>query len=231
MTRAANARVAGTTFLVYIAAGIASLTLFRRASAGEGIAARLTALAQHPTEVSVVVLLGLVQSFSALLLAVTLFAITRAEDEDLARLGLVCRVAEGVVGGLSVPGLLALRWLAGATGPDAPDIGAAHALAGYLLQDSVAFTGTLFAVGSTFFAWLFLRGRMIPVALAWLGVIASVLLVVGLPLRLAGLLGDTAASLVWLPMLAFEVPLALWLLTRGVAVAANPHAGAAEEVG
>jgi hypothetical protein len=72
-------------------------------------------------------------------------------------------------------------------------------------------------VGSTAFAYLLLRGRMIPVALASLGVVASVLLVIALPLRLAGWLHEPIASLVWLPMLVFEVPLALWLLARGVA--------------
>src|SRR5438093_11943539 len=82
------------------------------------------------------------------------------------------------------------------------------------------FTATFFAVGSTLFSYLLLRGRMIPVPLAWLGVIASVLLVVGLPLQLAGFLRGPVTSLMWLPMLAFEVPLALWLLIRGVAIPA-----------
>jgi hypothetical protein len=50
----------------------------------------------------------------------------------------------------------------------------------------VAVTATFFAVGSTLFSWLLLRGRMIPVPLAWLGVLASVLLVVLLPLEAAG---------------------------------------------
>jgi hypothetical protein len=62
-----------------------------------------------------------------------------------------------------------------------------------------------------------LRGRMIPIPLAWLGVVASVLLVVGLPLQLAGFLGGPVTSLLWLPMAVFEVPLALWLLIKGVA--------------
>lgn len=81
-----------------------------------------------------------------------------------------------------------------------------------------------FAVGSTLFCWLLLRGRMIPAALAWLGVIASVLLVVILPLQLAGLFGGqttwsaSVTWLIWLPMLAFEVALALWLLIKGVAL-------------
>lgn len=80
-----------------------------------------------------------------------------------------------------------------------------------------------FAVGSLLFCLLFLRGRVIPTGLAWLGVIASVLLVVILPLQLAGLFGGAmswSASvtwLVWLPMLVFELALSLWLLIRGVA--------------
>ncbi len=79
-----------------------------------------------------------------------------------------------------------------------------------------------FAVGSTIFAWLLLRGRLIPVTLAWLGVIASILLAVILPLQRAGLFGGemswTASItwLVWLPMLVFEVVLSVWLLVKGV---------------
>jgi hypothetical protein len=81
-----------------------------------------------------------------------------------------------------------------------------------------------FALGSTLFCWLLLRGRMIPIMLAWLGVVSSVLLVVVLPLQLAGLFGGSmswSASItwiVWLPMLVFEVAFALWLIIKGVAV-------------
>jgi hypothetical protein len=79
-------------------------------------------------------------------------------------------------------------------------------------------------VGSLIFCWLFLRGRMIPVALAWLGVLASALLVVMLPLQSAGLFGGalswsaTTTMLLWLPMLVFEVTVALWLIIKGVAL-------------
>ena len=86
-----------------------------------------------------------------------------------------------------------------------------------------------FAVGSTLFSWLLLRGRMIPVALAWLGVVASAFLVVILFLQRAGLLGggnwySGVTWLIWLPMLVFEVTLALWLLVKGVAAPARRHA-------
>jgi hypothetical protein len=79
-------------------------------------------------------------------------------------------------------------------------------------------SATFFAIGSTLFSWLLLRGRMIPVPLAWLGVLASVLLVIFCPLQLAGLLGGPVTSYMWLPMLLFEVVLALWLIFKGVAI-------------
>lgn len=218
MTRRTNARIAGFTFLFYIAVGILSVVLMGRATGGEGVAAQLAGIARHATDVRITVLLDLLQCFSALVLAVTLYAITREQDPDLAMLGLTCRVGEGVIAGAGIPGTLRLLWLATATGANAPDPGAAHALGAFLLRGNVALTGTFFAVGSMLFSWLLLRGRMIPIPLAWLGVVASVLLVVGLPLAAAGFLRGPVTSFMWIPMAAFEVPLALWLLIKGVAM-------------
>jgi hypothetical protein len=224
MTRTTNARIAGFTFLLYIAAGITSLVLFRRVTGGDDIADRLASIAGHATVVGVVVLLGFVQAFSALVLGVTLWALTRDQDDDLALLGLTCRVGEGIIAGLSIPGILAVFSLATSAGTDAPATPAALTFAGYLLRDDVALPATFFAVGSMLFSWLLLRGRMIPIPLAWLGVAASVLLVVCLPLTLAGFLDGPIVTLMWLPMLAFEVPLGLWLLTRGVAAPTRTQA-------
>jgi len=221
MTRTTNARIAGFTFLFYIAVGITSLVLFGQSTSGEGIAAKLAGIAQHATNVRVVILLGLLQCFSALVLAVTLYALTRDQDHDLAMLALSCRVGEGVLGATGIPATLGLLWLATATGADAPDIGAARALGAYLLREYVALTATFFAVGSLLFSWLLLRGRMIPIPLAWLGVVASILLVVVLPLMLAGFIQGPMTNFVWLPMLVFEVAFALWLLIKGVAMPAR----------
>ena len=84
-----------------------------------------------------------------------------------------------------------------------------------------------FAVGSLLFCLLLLRGRVIPLGLAWLGVIASALLVAILPLQLAGVLANMSwvsagTWIIWLPMLVFEVVLALWFLIKGVAVPQIP---------
>jgi Domain of unknown function (DUF4386) len=216
MTRRTNARIAGFTFLLYIAAGITSMILFARATRGEGVAAQLATIAQHATDVRITILLTLLMNLSALVLAVTLYAITRGQDRELAMLGMTCRVAEGIAG-MDVSGILGLLWLATGTGATGLDAGAASALGAYLLkmQQTMGASATFFAIGSTLFSWLLLRGRMIPVALAWLGVLASVLLVVCAPLQLAGLLAGPVTTFMWLPMLLFEVVLALWLIIKG----------------
>jgi hypothetical protein len=217
MTRATNARIAGFTFLIYIAVGITSMVLTARATTGTGVAAQLATIAQHETDVRLTILLTLVMNLSALVLGVTLYAITREQDRDLALLGMTCRVAEGITG-MDVSGTLGLLWLATAT--DAPALAGsgASALGAFFLKmgQTMGASATFFALGSTFFSWLLLRGRMIPVPLAWLGVAASVLLVVCCPLVLAGLLRGPITTYMWLPMLLFEVVLALWLIIKGV---------------
>ena len=151
MTLKTNARIAGIAFLLYIVAGMATMALGR----------------QQPQAKEILVL---VTSLCALTLGVTLYALTRTVDADLALLALTCRVIEAIPG-----------------------------------REGAIF----FAVGSTIFCWLFLRGRLIPTVLAWLGIAASVLLVIVLPLHVEG-------WWIWMPMLAFEVTLAVWLLTKGV---------------
>lgn len=163
MTLRTNTKVAGFTYFVYLAAGIGSMVLAGSARATE--------------------FFSVFTSFSALLLGVTLYAITREQDRDLALLGLGCRVIEAIPG----EGMI------------------------------------YFAVGSTIFAWLLLGGRMIPIPLARLGVLAGVLLVAMLLLQRTGLIGGAvnwSSSATWLmslPMLVFEVAFAIWLIVKGVA--------------
>lgn len=217
-----NARVAGFTFLFYIAVGITGLMLSSRATAGDGIAARLAGVAQHVTQMRLALLITLLEGACALVLAVTLHALTRGVDRDVAMFGLVCRVGEGVTG-VFLPSSLGLVWLA--TGAEGLDPAARQALGSFLLNlGAWSPAATLFALGSTAFCWLFLRGRLIPVPLAWIGVAASVLLVVVLPLQLAGFATGAVTRLVWLPMLLFEVPLGVWFIVKGAPL--HPAGGA-----
>lgn len=177
MSRRDIAIVAGITFLVYIAVGLS-----RMAFGGQP---------------GVIAFLSMITSICALVLGVTLFALTRSEDETLALLAMALRIVEGV------PGVQGEFY---------------------------------FAAGSLLFAWLFLRGRMIPAALAWLGVVASVLLVLLIPMQTLDLFGAAtdwgrgATFLVWLPMLVFEVVLAVWLIAKGVSDPARTRPARSENV-
>lgn len=224
MTRTSNARIAGFTFLFYIVAGITAMVLHRQAIAG---ADKLAAIAQHESTMRVLLLLDLAQAFCAIVLGVTLYGLTRVQDRDIAMLGLVCRVIEGIIASFTVPQTLALLWLAKVSGGAAPDPVSTRLLAAYLMRGDVAFTATFFAVGSACFAYLLLGGRMIPTALAWIGVLASVLLVICLPLQLAGVLSGPITMYVYIPMLFFEVPLGFWWLIKGDTCAARAQATAA----
>ena len=231
MTRQTNARIAGFAFLFYIAVAYPDAVLSAKATHGDGIPAKLASIAQHTTEMRVSVFLTLLSAFSALVLAVTLYGITRDEDNEVAMFGLVCRVGEGVVGALPLS-TVGLLWLATVTGPNAPDTAGASAVGAFLLKIGgwqMLTAATLFAAGSTAFSYLLLRGRMqmqvvqtsrgcmIPVAMAVLGVIGSVLVLLELPLELAGLLHGAVTQLVWIPIALFELTLGPWLLIKGVA--------------
>src|SRR5262245_35969844 len=218
MPRRANARIAGIAFLSYIALGITSMVLWSKATAGNDTAATLVSIALHATDARLAALLTLVSSFCALVLAATLYALTRDQDPDVAMLGLTFRVGEGVIGGMSIHRSLGLVWLATASGASTPNIESARALGSFLLHgQGSGSAGLFFAVGGTCFSWLLLRGRMIPAPLAWLGVAASILAVVGLPLQLLEVLSESATWFIWIPMAAFEVPLAVWLILKGAA--------------
>jgi hypothetical protein len=218
MTRTTNARLAGFTYLFYIAVAFPDMVLMNRATSGQGIAAKLANVAQHVTDVRISIALTLLSGFSALVLGVTLYAITRDEDRDLAMIAMMCRVGEGITGVAGIPGSLRLLWLATTTGPNAPDPAAAQALAAFTLQGNATLSAALFAVGSTLFCWLLLRGRIVPVWLAWLGFLGSALVAVVLPLQLAQFLTGPVTQLMWLPVAAFEIVVAFWLMIKGAAM-------------
>jgi hypothetical protein len=156
LTSSINARLAGAAFLIYIAAGIGSMAV----------------TAQFRP------VLGTLMSFCALTLGVTLYAITRDVDRDLALMAMLCRVLE-------------------AADKD---------------------TEVYFAIASTLFCILLLRGRIIPGLLAWLGLLSSGGLVVQLlAQQTLGLKTDWSSPLtwaIWFPLLIFELSFAALLLSN-----------------
>src|SRR5260370_5100782 len=120
MTHTTNARIAGFTFLLYIGVGIASMVLFSHATTGQEITAKFASIAQHVLQLRLTIILGLLQAVCAIVLAVTLYAITRDQDSDLAMLALTFRVGEGLLNAISTRETLELLCLGTSTGPKAP---------------------------------------------------------------------------------------------------------------
>ena len=110
MTHKTNARIAGFAFLFYIAAGITGMVLFSQATRGEGITAKFASIAQHVLQLRLTIILGLLEAVCAFVLAVTLYAITRDQDSDLAMLALIFRVGEGLLGAISTRATLEMLW-------------------------------------------------------------------------------------------------------------------------
>jgi hypothetical protein len=220
MTHTTNVRLAGFMFLFYIASGVGGAILFNQATMGEGTAQRLASIAAHAPQMGLSFVFALVAIFNALILGLALYALTREEDPDIALLALMCRVAEGAINAIPAIAMLALLWVAtSAVKTAAPDVAAANALGAFLLKVqgwSITVGATVFAVGSALYSYLFLRAGNIPTWLAWLGVVASVLVVLIIPFEGIGMIrGALAVGLMWLPMLVFEVTLGLWLLIKG----------------
>src|SRR5258706_14942795 len=145
-----------------------------RARGVDGDPAKLARMGEYVRDVRLAILCVLLECFSALVLAVALYGITRDEDHELAMLALACRVAEGILGMLNIPGYLGLLWLARTgIGTGAPDIPTTDALRAFLLMPSpsVPIGAIFFAVGGLIFSYLLLRGRMVPVSIALLGVL------------------------------------------------------------
>lgn len=221
MARTTNARIAGLAFLFYITVAVASILLFDGAIGAEGTAAQLARIAQHAADVRLSVVLGLLTPFVAVVLSTALYAITRDQDRFVSMVAMVCLFGAGVIEGIYIPTTLGLLSLATEIGASAPDSPAVQALGSFLLTARAwnpIIAATFFAVGSTLYSWLLLRGRMIPNPLAWLGVLASFMWVIGLPLQLLGVLTESAGWFTYAPMVVFGLSVGLWLLVIGIPV-------------
>jgi len=218
MTHRTNAAIAGVTYLAYIGVAYPGMVLMSRATRGDGIPSKLATIAQHESDIRVVVILSFLSALCAIVLAVTLYAITRDEDQEIALLGLTCRAGEGVVGAVSIIPTLGVLLAAASSSADPAGT---HALAAFLLKFgdlTTMIAASFFAVGSTLFSYLLLRGRIVPAPLAALGLLGSLVIAIGLPVQMAGYFTGSVTQMMWLPVGGFEILVALWLIIKGAAL-------------
>jgi hypothetical protein len=214
------ARVAGFMFLFLIATVIASSVLIGGVE-GDEISTTLRNVSDESFRVRLGVLFLIVGGISTLILAVALYAVTKHEDQNLSILALSCRAVEAGLYAIGIINALTLLSLSEqATTASAGEPTAAYTL-GDIVSDVNAW-GTnvgaaFFAVGSLLYSYLLLKARSIPVALSVLGVIASLILIVGVPVQTAAGQATTegTAAVIWIPMIIFEISTGLWLFVTG----------------
>lgn len=218
MTLRNDARLAGMIYLGYFVATMSSVIIYGQAAAGADIVQRLSSMSHHLTEVRVTVLLDLLQVLCALGLAVTLYRLTNGVDKTLAMIAMLFRVGEGLLGTPSIAGKLQLMQLANA----AQDHAADAALFGDYISSrpDALFSEFCFVIGGFLFAYLFLRGRLIPSLLAWIGVITIGAQAVCLTLQIAGFLEGAIVDKIWFLILCYEIPLGIWLIAKGIKTSA-----------
>ncbi|MHA2787799.1 DUF4386 domain-containing protein [Corynebacterium sp. S7] len=80
--------------------------------------------------------------------------------------------------------------------------------------------GMIISVNTIILGWLLLSAKVVPSALAWLGVAGGIIVLVGNCLQLFGTIemGGTIAGLAAVPIFAFEIWFAFYLLFKGLKI-------------
>ncbi len=217
MTQRAEGKLAGYAYLVYIVSAMLATVLAGKTTAGVDIAHTLSNLRSTVVLAQITVLLDLLQIVCAVVLAVTLYRLSRAVDATVALLAMTFRFAEGIAGFWPLLGKLELMKLASASDPLCATRTECLAIAGEILhRPDDLFAQFCFVVGGFLFAYLFLVGRLIPRWMAWTGVITIGLQLICVPLYVAAFLPGNVVNWLWFPILLYEVPLGIWLIGKGV---------------
>jgi hypothetical protein len=149
-----------------------------------------------------------------------LYVLLRPVNKHLALLGAYFSLSElAVLCIATVNSLVILRLLSGAAYLKAFDLNQLHSLVmlAYNSQGLAMSVGfILLGLGSAVFAYLLLRSRYVPKALAALGIFSSLLLAIGsLAIIVFPGLGVIGMSYM-IPMGLYEVGLGFWLLINGI---------------
>ena len=222
MTQRAEARLTGYTYLGYIVFAMSASVLSSKTTVGTDTSQMLATLRNTIWLSRVTVLLDLLQIACAIVLAVTLYRLSKAVDMTLALVAVGFRFGEGLLGFTPLLGKLELMKLA----TDSNSVCAASpgclAVSSELFKrPDDLFSQFCFVVGGFLFAYLFFAGRLIPRWMAWTGVVTIGRQLICVTLYVATILSGKVVGWLWFPILLYEVPLGIWLIRKGVSETAK----------
>ena len=217
MTQRAEGKLAGYTYLAYIVFAMSATVLTGKTEGGTDAAQMLSTLRGTIHLAQVTVLLDLLQMICAVVLAVTLYRLSRMVDATVALLAMAFRFGEGLSAFVPLLGKLELMRLATASNPSCANSVGCLAIADEIFHRPDDLFGQFcFVVGGFLFAYLLLKGRLIPRWLAWTGVVTIGLQLICVPLYVATLVPGKIVNWLWFLILLYEVPLGIWLIRKGV---------------
>jgi hypothetical protein len=175
----------------------------------------------HPTLFRAGLIADLCTLMLDLVLIASLYVVLSPVNRYLAQFALQVRVVEtALAASLSAYSLSVARTLGGANYLDAFNAEQLAALARLDIGTRGAAHYVVFAflgLGSAVFAWLWHQSRLVPGVLAWLGVVASLLLMLGsMVILFLPHWGPLVGMTYMIPMFFFEVGLGGWLLIKGL---------------
>ena len=216
------AKVAGVLYLVQMAVAIFGESFVRGRLIVAGDAAQTAQnIVAHERLFRLSIAGDLFVYISVIVLIWTLYVVLRPVNRNLAVLAVILRLAENaVLCAGTVTAAVALRLLSRPDYLKTFEVSQLQSLAKLALTTqgltmNVAFI--LLGLGSTVFAYLFLKSHYIPRALAAWGIFASLILAIltWLIIVFPGL--GTALGLIYMvPMFIYEVGLGLWLVVKGI---------------
>jgi Domain of unknown function (DUF4386) len=229
------ARLAGLLYLTIIVTSILSLLLVDSRLVVDGDrAATAGRIAANETLFRAGLVYDMAMFASVVALAWALFIVLRGVDRDRALLALLWRMAEAVVGAVTVLLGVLVVLLVGNEGVRAAfEPAQLHALVDVLLAArTVGYDVTIFflSLGTVVYCGLLWRSRYVPRPLAGLGIVSFVLMPVGVVVSLLLPRYQDLAMAAWAPGIVFEVAIGVWLLLHGVRTSPATVAAPAVEV-
>lgn len=222
-----HARLAGLLYLTIIVMSLVSLLVVESRLVVDGDwAATAERIAANQTLFRAGLVYDTAMFAGVIALAWALFVILRGVDRNRALLALLWRMAEAVVGAVTVLlGVLIVLLVESQGVRSAFEPAQLHSLVGVLVTArGIGFDVTIFflSLGTIVNCRLLYRSRYVPRALAGLGVASFALMLVGTVISLLLPQYRDLAMAAWAPGIVFEVAIGVWLLLKGVRTPGPP---------
>ncbi len=211
-----NSRALGAAFLLqFITSLISGAFLLEPLLASDSIIETMTNIANHPTQLRLVILLDMITALGIIFLGVMLFITLRKQNEKIALVALGFYILEAALlatSRIATISLLQISQESVITGhPDYLQV------IGTTTLESMSFVGgtlhmLVFCLGAILFYYLLDKARIVPRFLSLWGLITVFPCLIA---TLLNLFGYEVPFLVYVPYVPFEFVVGAWILVKG----------------